>query len=245
MLDQPFLSVIIPAFNEANLDRLPNTLSELIAFIQKQDFLTEVVIVNNNSSDCTFEIAEAASLQYSFIRVVNEPIQGKGAAVKTGAFASHGKYLFICDADLSMPINEILKFIPPHIAEYEIAIASREVPGSQRMGEPEFRHIMGRVFNFIVRLIAVRGLKDTQCGFKCFPRDIAMSIFPLQTINGWAFDVELLFIAQQKGFQITEIPITWVYKEQSKIKPLKDAYSMILETLRIRQNDFLGVYKTR
>jgi dolichyl-phosphate beta-glucosyltransferase len=241
--DKPLLSLVIPAYNEAAPDRLPKSLREIVAFVEKQDFLIEVIIINNNSSDATLEIAEAAAAQYPFIRAITELTQGKGAAVRTGMFAATGEYLFICDADLSMPIQEVLKFIPPHAPEYDIAIGSREAAGARRIGEPEMRHIMGRVFNFIVQVIAVRGLKDTQCGFKCFRREAAMNVFPLQTIDGWAFDVELLFIAQQKGYQIVEIPITWIYKEQSKIKPIKDSYNMVLETLRIRVNGWRGIYK--
>jgi len=104
------------------------------------------------------------------------------------------------------------------------------------------RHIMGRVFNFIVKVLAVRGLNDTQCGFKCFRREVAEKIFPLQTIDGWAFDVELLFIAQKLGYKIIEIPITWYYKPQSKIKPMGDSYKMVMETLNVRRNWRKGVY---
>jgi dolichyl-phosphate beta-glucosyltransferase len=104
---------------------------------------------------------------------------------------------------------------------------------------------MGRVFNFIVKVIAVRGLNDTQCGFKMFRREIAEQIVPLQTIDGWAFDVELLFIAQQRGFKIIEIPITWIYKAHSKIKPFKDSINMVVETLRIRRGGWQGRYGDR
>lgn len=239
----PLLSLVIPAYNEAGPDRLPKSLSDIHAFVQAQTFPIEVIIVNNNSTDATLEIAEAAAAEYPYVRVITEKTQGKGAAVRTGMMQATGEYLFICDADLSMPIEEVLKFLPPNNTSYDIAIASREAPGARRVGEPEMRHIMGRVFNFIVQVIAVRGLKDTQCGFKCFRREIAQVVFPYQTIDGWAFDVELLFIAQQKGYRIVEVPITWIYKEQSKIKPFKDSYNMVLETMRIRLNGWQGRYK--
>ncbi|HRF95058.1 MAG TPA: hypothetical protein PLZ51_07685, partial [Aggregatilineales bacterium] len=155
---------------------------------------------------------------------------------------ARGEYLFICDADLSMPIEEVVKFLPPNAESYDVAIASREAKGAKRIGEPEMRHIMGRVFNFIVKVLAVRGLNDTQCGFKCFKREVAEKIFPLQTVNGWAFDVELLFIAQKFGYKIIEIPITWYYKPQSKIKPMGDSYKMVMETLKVRKNWRKGVY---
>ncbi|GAB4525252.1 MAG: glycosyltransferase family 2 protein [Anaerolineae bacterium] len=240
---RPLLSLVIPAYNEAAPDRLPQSLKDIVAFVEAQDFETEVLIVNNNSKDNTLALAEEAAQQYPFIRVVTETTQGKGAAVKTGMMQAQGEYLFICDADLSMPIEEVLKFLPPQLqSNYDIAIASREAPGAKRVGEPEIRHIMGRVFNWIVRVIAIHGLDDTQCGFKVFRREVAEDIFPYQTINGWAFDVELLFIAQQRGYNIVEIPITWIYKDHSKIKPLQDSINMVVETVRIRRNGWRGLY---
>jgi glycosyltransferase involved in cell wall biosynthesis len=234
--------LVIPAYNEAAPDRLPQSLKQVIDFVQQQSFAIEVLIINNNSKDDTLKIAQAAARQYPFIGVLDEPVQGKGAAVRRGMLAAQGDYLFICDADFSMPVEEVLKFLPPAANGYDIAIASREAPGAKRIGEPEIRHLMGRIFNFIVQIIAVRGLKDTQCGFKCFRREVAHQLFPLQTINGWSFDVEILFIAQQRGYIIHEIPITWVYKAQSKIKPLQDSVNMVLETLKIRRNGWQGRY---
>lgn len=241
--DKPFLSLVIPAYNEAAPDRLPKSLREVSAFVEKQDFPVEVVVVNNNSTDDTLKIAEAAAAQHDFICVITETQQGKGAAVRTGMMQARGEYLFICDADFSMPVEEALKFIPPQLDHYDIAIASREAPGAKRVGEPEYRHLMGRIFNMLVRVLAVRGLQDTQCGFKCFRREVAHTLFPLQTIDGWAFDVELLFVAQQRGYKIVEVPITWIYKEHSKVKPLVDAYNMVMEILKIRQNSWRGLYK--
>jgi dolichyl-phosphate beta-glucosyltransferase len=238
----PLLSLVIPAYNEGAPDRLPHSLETIYTFVEAQNFPIEVVIVNNNSTDDTLKIAEDAAVGHPYVHALTELRQGKGAAVKTGMLAATGDYLFICDADLSMPIEEVLKFLPSQTETYDVAIASREAPGSQRIDEPEMRHIMGRVFNFIVKVIAVRGLNDTQCGFKCFRREVAHELFPLQTIDGWAFDVELLFIAQQRGYKIIEIPITWIYKTHSKIKPINDSISMVLETLKIRFNGWRGVY---
>ena len=217
-------------------------MKDITAFVAAQDYPIEVVIVNNNSSDDTLAIAEAAAAKHPYICVITEPTQGKGAAVRTGMLMARGEYLFICDADLSMPIEEVNKFFSPDLPAYDIAIASREAPGSKRIGEPQTRHIMGRVFNTIVRLVSVHTLQDTQCGFKCFRRDIALELFAMQTINGWAFDVELLFIAQRWGFNIIEIPITWIYKDHSKIKPINDSINMLLETLKIRRNGWQGLY---
>ncbi len=244
-MSRPLLSLVVPAYNEGSPDRLPKSLKAIIHFVEAQDFPIEVVIVNNNSNDNTMEIAEAAAAEFPFIRAMTETVQGKGAAVRTGMLQAEGEYLFICDADLSMPVEEVLKFLPPTVDSYDIAIASREAPGAHRIGEPEIRHFMGRVFNWIVRIIAVRGLNDTQCGFKCFRRDVAHELFALQTINGWAFDVELLFIAQQRGYKIIEIPITWIYKAHSKIRPMQDSVNMVTETLKIRFNGWRGVYEKK
>ncbi|MFP4324166.1 MAG: glycosyltransferase, partial [Anaerolineales bacterium] len=177
-----------------------------------------------------------------YIRVTSEYTQGKGAAVKTGMLMATGEYLFICDADLSMPIEETLKFIPPQLSDFDIAIASRELPESRRVDEPEYRHIIGRMFNLGIRLLAVKHLQDTQCGFKCFRREVAQDLFPLQTVDGWTFDVELLFVAQRRGYHIIEIPITWIYKDHSKVKPLRDLYKVVREIITIRLNAWRGVY---
>ncbi len=239
---RPLLSLVIPAYNEGAPDRLPQSLKDIVAFVEQHMLSIEVFIVNNNSTDNTLEIAEAAAAASPYIQIITEAKQGKGAAVRAGMLRAQGDYLFICDADLSMPIEEVLKFLPPQQGKYDIAIASREALGARRVGEPEIRHIMGRIFNLIVRVIAVRGLDDTQCGFKCFRREVALELFPMQTVDGWAFDVELLFIAQQRGYQIIEVPITWIYKPQSKIKPIKDSINMVVETLKIRRNGWRGLY---
>ena len=241
----PLLSIVIPAYNEAAPDRLPSSLKQITAFVASQPYAIEVIIVNNNSTDDTLKIAESAASEFDYISVITEKRQGKGIAVKSGMGVARGEYLFICDADLSMPIEEVVKFLPPNAESYDVAIASREAKGAKRIGEPEMRHIMGRVFNFIVKVLAVRGLNDTQCGFKCFKREVAEKIFPLQTINGWAFDVELLFIAQKFGYKIIEVPITWYYKPQSKIKPMGDSYKMVMETLKVRRNWREGVYSEK
>ena len=239
---RPLLSLVIPAYNEGNPDRLPASMDAVTAFVSQQAFDIEVIIVNNNSNDDTQEIAEGLAQRHDYVRVVDEPTQGKGAAVRTGMLEAQGEYLFFCDADFSMPVEEVLKFLPPQLDRFDIAIASRELPGSRRIGEPEYRHMMGRVFNWIVKVVAIHSLNDTQCGFKCFRRGVAEELFPLQTIDGWAFDIELLFIAQQRGYEIVEIPITWYYRAQSKVNPLRDSINMVLETVKIRLNGWRGGY---
>lgn len=241
--NKPSLSIVIPAYNEAKPDRLPASLTQVAEFVGQQTFPIEVIVVNNNSTDGTQAVIDEAAAEFPFIKPLYESKQGKGAAVRTGMLAAQYEYVFICDADFSMPVEQVLKFLPPQLSDYDIAIASREGPGAQRIGEPEFRHFIGRVFNFIVRVFAVHGFQDTQCGFKCFKRDIVQDIVPCQTIDGWSFDVELLHIAQQRGYKIVAVPITWYYKEHSKVKPLRDSYRMFRDVLKIRLNSLRGAYR--
>jgi len=240
MEDTPLLSLIIPAYNEGA--RLPVTIPQIVDYLQQQEFTSEVIIVDNNSSDETAQISKDFAAQFPFIRVLSESMQGKGAAVRTGMMAATGEYLFMADADLSMPISELEKFLPPVLENYDVAIASREVPGSVRYNEPIYRHLMGRVFNLIVKIIAVPGYQDTQCGFKSFRRTVALDILQGQTIDGWAFDVELLFIARRLGYEILEVPIDWYYRANSRISPFRDAIEMVREVARIRLNGWKGNY---
>jgi len=235
----PFLSIIIPAYNEEH--RLPETLTQIDAFLGQQPYTYEVLVVENGSTDRTTEVADAFARTHPYVRVLHSR-QGKGIAVKTGMLSARGRYLFICDADLSMPIEEINKFLPPVLDGYDVAIASREIEGARRYGEPTYRHLQGRVFNWIVRLLAVPGIRDTQCGFKCFRREVALDIFPYQTMDGWSFDVEVLYIARQRGYRLVEVPINWYYRENSRINPIKDAVDMFLEVVKIRINAWRGVY---
>ena len=236
----PLLSIIIPAYNEER--RLPTSLEQVDRFVTAQPYSIEVVVVNNHSRDGTRRIADEFAAQHPYVRVLDQPRPGKGAAVQTGMLAGAGEYLFICDADFSMPIEEIRKFMPPAADHYDVAIASREVAGARRVDEPEYRHLMGRVFNLIVRVLAIPHIQDTQCGFKVFRRAAARDVFALQTIDGWGFDVEVLFIALKHGYRLIEIPITWYYKPQTKISPLRDSINMVLEVLRVRWNGWRGQY---
>lgn len=207
-----------------------------------QSYPIEVIVVNNNSRDATPQIAQAFADRHSYARVLQQPRQGKGAAVQRGMLEGRGDYLFICDADFSMPVEEISKFMPPHVDAYDVAIASREAPGARRIDEPQYRHLMGRAFNLIVRVLAIPKIQDTQCGFKVFRREAARDVFSLQTIDGWGFDVEVLFIALKHGYKLIEVPITWYYRPQSRISPIRDSINMVWEVLKIRRNGWRGKY---
>ena len=240
---RPLLSLIIPAYNEG--ERLPQTLPPVFAFLEAQPYPSEIILVNNNSRDDTRAIALEFAATRPYLRVLDEPRQGKGAAVRSGMLAATGEYLFMADADFSMPVEEIAKFLPPRLEGYDVAIGSREGPGAVRYNEPQYRHFMGRVFNFYVKVLVIPGHEDTQCGFKCFRRDVALDILPYQTIDGWAFDVELLFIALRRGYNLVEVPIHWFYGENSRVSPVRDTVNMIREVLKIRYNGFAGRYDRR
>ena len=236
----PFLSIIIPAYNEEN--RLPNTLEQVFHFLEKQSYASEVIVVENGSTDKTFEFAQKLAHQYKNLRVIHNEERGKGGAVLRGVREALGEYVFICDADLSMPVAEISKFLPPTLNDFDIAIGSREAPGAVRYNEPYYRHLTGRVFNMLIRLMVLPDLQDTQCGFKCLRAGVARDIFPFQTLTGWAFDVELLYIAYLHGYRILEIPIDWYFNADSKVRVLRDSWRMFIDLLVIRRNARRGYY---
>ena len=156
--------------------------------------------------------------------------------------AAQGEYRFMCDADLSMPIQEVKRFLPPQAVDYDIAIASREAPGAVRYHEPPYRHFIGRVYNRLIRWLVLPGLQDTQCGFKCFRGEVAEDLFRRQTIPGWSFDVEVLFIGRLRGYRIIEIPIPWYFNADSKVRVFRDSFHMGKDLLIMRWNAWRGVY---
>jgi dolichyl-phosphate beta-glucosyltransferase len=236
----PYLSIIFPAHNEES--RLLDALASVDGFINMSGLAAEVIIVENASSDRTFEIAEGFAASHAYVHVLHSDTPGKGLAVRQGIMAARGSYRFVCDVDLSMPIDEISKFLPAQHAGYDIAIASREAKGAVRYGEPLYRHLVGRVFNGLVQMLVLPDLNDTQCGFKCFTAAAAEELFPKMTIPGWTFDVEILAIARQKTLKVIEVPINWYYHEGSKVHVLRDSLRMALDLLIIRKNIRRGSY---
>ena len=235
----PFFSIVIPAYNEQN--RLPGTLEQIFHFLKQQSFPSEVIVVENGSTDNTYQIARQFAEQHENLSVLQSE-KGKGAAVQRGMLAARGKYRFMCDADLSMPVEEILKFLPPKLENFDIAIASREATEAVRYNEPSYRHLGGRGINLIVQTLILPGLNDTQCGFKCFRGEVAEDLFSRQTLLGWSFDIELLYIARRHGYRIVEIPIHWYHFSDSKVNALRDAVYMISDIFRIHANARRGVY---
>ncbi len=235
------LSIVIPAYNERQ--RLPHSLKVVRKYLARQSFAAEVIVVDDGSGDGTAELVEHRAMHWRALRLIRTAHQGKGGAVRAGLLAARGVYSFICDADFSMPVTEIAKFLPPQLADPELAIAVREGPEAHRYGEPYFRHVMGRIYNAVVRTLALPGIQDSQCGFKLIRSDIARRLAAAQTLDGWGFDVELLYLARRWGYQIAEIGINWYYAPSSRISPLRDALSMTRDVLRVRRNARAGVYE--
>ena len=200
-------------------------------------------MVNDGSSDSTVSIVVKLSESDGRIKLIDLPHGGKGAAVRRGMDEARGEWRFLCDADLSMPIDNLVRFfagVDGH-PEYDVAIASREAPGARRFNEPKSRHVKGRLFNYAVKILALRGIEDTQCGFKLFSAESATRLFPHQSLEGWAFDVELLVMAEKAGFGVGEVPIDWYYGEGSKMTLAKGIVA-VLDVAKVGLNNLLGRY---
>lgn len=247
-MSKTFVSIIIPAYNEEH--RLPSTLKQVCAFAKEQSYPVEIIVVENGSQDSTAEIALDFKNMYSRepvqgkpqVRLIQEPVRGKGLAVVSGMLSARGTYRFMADADLSMPITEVNRFLPPLLTNFDIAIGSREAPGAIRYNEPYYRHLGGRAINTMIRMFALPGLQDTQCGFKCFRAAVAEDLFAQQTLTGWSFDIEILYIARLRGYRILEVPIPWYFNPESKLDVVEDAIRMFLDILSIRRNARQGKY---
>lgn len=236
----PTLSVIVPAYNEER--GLPGTLLTLSQYLVRREWSWEVRVVDDGSGDGTRQVVEEFGRSEPRVVLQAEPHRGKGAAVRAGMLASRAAYRFMCDADLSMPVHEIDRFMPPALGDIDVAIGSREGIGARRVGEPLFRHLAGRVFNSLVRLSTIRDIQDTQCGFKMFTAAAADAIFARVTIEGWAFDIEVLYLARLCNFRIREVPIEWHFRADSRLRMGRDAIAMLGEVMRVRQRARRGAY---
>ena len=236
----PFLSVVIPAYNEES--RIQQALERLAEHLSAADYSWEIVVGDDGSVDGTARLVEEAAALFPAIRLLKLEHRGKGWAVKNAILAACGEYRLVCDADLPVPLEQLDRLLPPKLQGVDIAIGSREAPGSRRFGEPGLRHLMGRVYNLLVRLLAFPGIRDTQCGFKCFRAGIVPQLFQRQRLEGFTFDVEVLFLARKAGLEIQEVAVDWYYGEGSKVRPLRDSMAMTADLLRIRWMYFTGRY---
>ena len=229
----PELSVVIPVYNEAKV--ISNTLMEIQKYFDAKHIPHEIIVVDDGSGDSTIRIVEALIKENKKLMLLRNISRcGKGSAVRKGLLNASGKYFMFCDADLSTPIEETSKFLKWLTAGYDIVIGSRRLPDSKiEGGQPYARTLARYLLQCLVKTV-LRGFSDTQCGFKFFTREAARNIFNKQNMDGYAFDVEVLYIAKRLGYEIKEVPVRWVYSAFSKIKIFSDSLKMAKDILKIR-----------
>jgi dolichyl-phosphate beta-glucosyltransferase len=236
------LSIVIPAFNETA--RLPGTLRDVTTYLDDTGVHAEVIVVDDGSRDATSTVVRAAIAQDPRIRLIRLPRnRGKGYAVRVGVLSAVGRHVLFSDADGATPLSEVERLIAALKRGADIAIGSREqrtagVQVRARLG----RRIAGRLFHQIVKFTGVSEISDTQCGFKLFPADVAADLFPRLRLDGYAFDVELLLVAQRRGLRIAEVPVNWTHQPGSKINVVTDGLRMAYDVLRVRSYAMRGVY---
>ena len=236
-----YLSVIIPAYNEAQ--RIGNTLRAIHAYLQRQPYSAEIIVVDDGSQDGTASLVRAFDTRPPICMLQNDRNRGKGFSVRQGFLHARGEYLLFSDADLSTPIEEVERLLAALHESCDIAIGSRALPGSRvEVHQPWYRENMGRLFNLFVQALAVPGIHDTQCGFKCFGREAALAICQRMTTERFGFDVEMLYLARRLGYRVREVPVVWRNSPQSRVRVWRDSISMINELLRIRWNSVRGRY---
>lgn len=235
-------SIVIPAYNEGQ--RLGATLEKVLVYVRQQGWNAEVVVVNDGSRDNTAELVRGFAARESVVRLIENPgNRGKGYAVRNGMLNARGEIIVFSDADLSSPIEELPKLLATLAAGADIAIGSRWMRAElQTQRQSLHRQLFGRIFNGLNRIILGLRFKDTQCGFKAFTRRAAQMILPLQRIERWGFDPEILFLARKFGLRVDEVPVRWGHVGGTRINPLMDGARMFQEMLRIRWNDLEGKY---
>lgn len=238
-----FLSVVVPAYNEAS--RIGPTLERIAEYLQGAFGSYEIIVVDDGSTDETSAVVQDMEPRLSAIRLIRyTPNTGKGHAVRTGCLASKGNLLLISDADLSTPIEEIEKLLAFIDDGFDVAIGSRGLQQSDVVVRQSWhREKMGKMFNLLVRLLTIGGIRDTQCGFKLFKGEIARELFSHSLIDGFSFDVEILFLAKRAGCRIREVPVRWLNSPNSRVRLLRDPLSMFMELLKIRAYALAGRYE--
>lgn len=235
-------SIVIPAYNESA--RIRATLDRVLNHVRNRGWDAEIVVVNDGSSDDTARIVAEYASQHAYLRLIENPgNHGKGYSVRNGMLHAVGQVLLFTDADLSSPIEEADQLFAALAEGADVAMGSRWLRTElQTQRQSLLRQVLGRVFNIILRGVLGMPYADTQCGFKAFTRRAAQTIFPLQHIERWGFDPEILFIARKFGFRISEVPVQWAHSEGTRIHPLRDGSRMLLDMLRVRWYSLTGKY---
>ena len=239
----PQYSIIVPAYNER--ERVALTLQRIVEYVRGEGWNAEIIAVDDGSRDETPEIISRLATQYPELRLIQNPgNQGKGYAVRNGMRNARGEMLLFTDADLSSPISEARKLFAAIENGANVAIGSRWLdPSLQFQPQPLSRRIFSRTFNLFLRIMLGLNFHDTQCGFKAFTRNAAEAIFPLQQINRWGFDAEILYIARRKKLKIAEVPVAWGHDDRSTIHPLRDGIRMGTEVLKVKWSGLRGKYR--
>ncbi|HEV7517315.1 MAG TPA: dolichyl-phosphate beta-glucosyltransferase [Thermoanaerobaculia bacterium] len=225
------LSIVIPAYNEAA--RLGPTLERILGYLAGQKIAAEILVVDDGSTDRTAAVAESFAGR-GVVLYRQDRNRGKGAALRSGVVASRGATVLLVDADLSTPIED-LERLRPYLAGAELVLGSRSVPGANvTQHQPIYREIMGRTFNLLIRTVGVRGFRDTQCGFKLLDGEAARQLFADLSVDRFAYDVELVWLARRRGYRIAEVGVTWANSPYSSVDPLKDSARMIWDIVVMR-----------
>jgi dolichyl-phosphate beta-glucosyltransferase len=237
-------SIVIPAYNESA--RIRATLDRVLAHVGEHGWNAEVLVVNDGSSDDTAQIVQQYAVEHPALRLLENPgNRGKGYSVRNGMLHATGEVILFSDADLSSPIEEADKLFAALAQGVDVAIGSRWLRAElQTHRQPLHRQMLGRIFNLALRIILGLNYRDTQCGFKAFTRHAAHLVFPLQHIERWGFDPEILFLARKFGLKVEEVPVHWAHREGTRINPLRDGIRMFLEILKIRWYALTGKYGT-
>lgn len=238
--DTPLLSIVIPAYNEAV--RIVPTIGAIAAHVSDLGFEWELIIADDGSKDETVELVE--ELGFANLRVLRAECNGgKGSAVRRGMLAARGQYILFDDADNSTPIEELGKLLAKVAHEdYDVAVGSRAANGAEEAHRSALRQLMSNGLRWIVKHIFRIGVRDTQCGFKLFSRTAAQRLYSSQTIAGFSFDLEILYLAAKYGYQVAEVPVAWIDAPGSKVDALKEARRFMRDLLKIKWNDLRGVY---
>jgi dolichyl-phosphate beta-glucosyltransferase len=236
------LSGVIPAFNEER--RIGPTLERILAYLGSGRWTAEVLVVIDGSSDGTADVVRRVNTAVAPVRLLDAGVnRGKGSCVRRGMLAACGDLRLFTDADLSTPIEEVERLAQAIAHRHDVAIGSRRLPGSRiTIPQPWWRRAMGRAFAWCVQRAAMPGIHDTQCGFKLFSGDAAARIFPRQQVEGFGFDVEVLWIARRLGLRVAEVPVTWTDDPRSTVRPTVDSLRMLADLVRIRRADRRGAY---